>query len=195
MSSPAWNSPLSTAGGRPEQPPAWAGCAGPEGIERPLGWYAVYTRARHEKIVTRKLERRGITVLLPLYRLLRYWRDRRKQIELPLFPSYVFVQAPLSRRLRILSAPGCVYLLSDSRGPVEIPPSQIDSVRILVAAGGAMPHPFLRNGRRVRVVRGPLTGVEGVLQNERRPAGVVVSIRALASSIRAEVPLENLEAI
>ncbi len=182
-------------------PVAWAGPLGAEAelelaeAEPEMEWYAVYTRARHEKTVARELERRGLRVLLPLCRAVHRWRDRRKQVELPLFPSYVFVQGHGSLRLRILSVPGSVYLVSDSQGPLVIPPAQIRSVAILTQAGRADPCPFLRQGARVRVVRGPLEGVEGILESQRNQHLLVVSIQALASSIRAEVGAGDIEAI
>ena len=88
-----------------------------------------------------------------------------------------------------------MYLLSDSRGPLAIPPPEIASVRIMAETGRGEPCPFLRTGMRVRVVRGPLEGVEGILETKRKPEAVVVSISALAGSIRAEVPIEDVEPI
>ncbi len=161
--------------------------------DAPPEWYAVYTRARHEKVVARELERRGLPTLLPLCRAVHFWKDRRRELELPLFPSYVFVRTHSTGRARVLSAPGAVYLVSDSRGPLAVAASEIESVRILAAVGSAAPYPYLRAGMRVRVMRGPLAGVEGLLAGNRRPHLVVVSITALSSSIRAEVHIEDVE--
>src|ERR1700683_3820892 len=65
-------------------------------------WYAIYTCARHEKYVAKQLEERGIAHFLPLYRSWHTWKDRRKQVELALFPSYVFVNITMQARLRVL---------------------------------------------------------------------------------------------
>ena len=70
------------------------------------GWYAAYTHARHEKKVAQQLEQRGIEHFLPLYRSVRRWKDRRKELDLVLFPGYVFVRVPVSQRLRVLQLPG-----------------------------------------------------------------------------------------
>ncbi len=155
-------------------------------------WYAVYTRARHEKVLARELERRGLAVLLPLYRSFQ-GSHRRRLVERPLFPSYVFARFHAAARLRVLTAPGAVYLVGDSRGPLSIPSAEIRSVAVLAAAGVAAPCAFWRQGLRVRVVRGPLAGVEGVLEDRRGRSALVVSIGALASSVRAEIPLEDVE--
>ena len=90
--------------------------------EQPVSqWYAAYTNPRHEKYVARQLDERSIDSFLPLYRSLRRWKDRRKQIELPLFPGYVFVHFDLQQRLRILGLPGVVRLVSFNGQPATLP--------------------------------------------------------------------------
>ena len=67
-----------------------------------LSWFAAYTRPHHEKVAATSLERRGYEILLPSYRTARRWKDRVKQLELPLFPGYVFVRCDPFRRLPVL---------------------------------------------------------------------------------------------
>jgi transcription antitermination factor NusG len=122
-----------------------------------LNWYAVYTRSRHEKKVASYLSDKGMEVFLPLRRVLSRWKDRRKEVLLPLFSSYVFVDIPLSQRLRVLQTAGVVTLLSNSYGPIPIPPEQIENIRKLVSSGLEYdPYPYLKEGMPVRVIRGPL---------------------------------------
>src|SRR5258707_540476 len=75
-------------------------------------WFVAYARPRHEKHIAHQLEQRGIRSLVPLYTSVRRWKDRRKRLELPLFPCYVFVQIPVQRKLELLRLPGVVDLIS-----------------------------------------------------------------------------------
>ena len=92
-------------------------------------WYAAYTCPRHEKYVARQLDERCIDTFVPLYRSLRRWKDRRTQIELPLFPGYVFVHFNLEQRLRILELPGVVRLVSFNGQPATLPEYEIETLR------------------------------------------------------------------
>src|SRR5271167_5184425 len=120
---------------------------------RPDGkWFALYTCPRHEKHVAKQIEERHISCFLPLYRSVRRWKDRRKELELALFPGYVFVQLALRDRLRVLQLPSVVRLVSFNGQPAVLPGAEIDQLRQRLARGGCLePHPYLRVGRRVRV--------------------------------------------
>ena len=120
-------------------------------------WYAAYTCPRHEKYVARQLDERCIDTFVPLYRSLRRWKDRRTQIELPLFPGYVFVHFNLEQRLRILELPGVVRLVSFNGQPATLPEYEIETLRKgLDLQIYAEPRPYLHVGRRVRVLHGPM---------------------------------------
>src|SRR6266436_4642007 len=126
-------------------------------------WFAVYTNSRHEKVVARQLQDRSIETFLPLYRSWHRWKDRRKLVELALFPSYVFVRIEVQRRLRVLQVPGVVNLVSFNGEPAGLPEPEINALRSgLEHQVYAEPHPYLRVGRKVRVVRGPMAGAEGI---------------------------------
>ena len=84
-------------------------------------WYAVYTCARHEKKVKQQLDLRQIRCALPLYRAVHRWKDRRKELDLPLFPSYIFVNLALTNRLRVLELPGVVSVVCSQGTPVVLP--------------------------------------------------------------------------
>src|SRR5215469_9877403 len=96
--------------------PARASSTAPEN-----GWYAVYTYPRHEKRIAEQIENRRFCCFLPLYRSVRRWKDRRKQIDQVLFPGYVFVQMALEDKLRVLQLPGVVRLVSFNGQPVALP--------------------------------------------------------------------------
>jgi len=158
-----------------------------------FGWYATYTRARHEKSVARQLQERNINCFLPLYKTWHRWADRRKQIELALFPSYVFVRIDPRERLRVLQLPGVVRLVSFDGKPAPLPEKEIDGLRNGLEQGiYAEPHPYLRAGRRVRVVRGPLAGAHGILLRKKDRFRFVISIDVLMRSVAVELDADSI---
>jgi transcription antitermination factor NusG len=151
-------------------------------------WYALYTEPRHEKYVAEQIGRQGVTCYLPLYRSLRRWKDRRKELSMVLFPGYVFVQMPLQNRLRVLQLPGAVRLVSFNGHPAAMPDKEIEDLRDrLSIAGRVEPHPYLSVGRQVRVRSGPLKGLEGVIQRAKDRCRIVVSIHLIMRSVAVEV--------
>src|SRR4029077_3812170 len=131
-------------------------------------WYAAYTSANHEKRVAEQLARRSVEHFLPLYETVRRWKDRRKQLQLPLFPGYVLVRLALRDRLQVLQVPGVANLVGFSGTPTALPQEEIDALRASLASGArAEPHPYLTVGRRVRIKSGPLAGMEGILVRKK----------------------------
>src|SRR5271166_3029022 len=101
-----------------------------------LNWYALYTCSRHEKCVAQQIEQRSISCFLPLYRSIRRWKDRRKEMELALFPGYVFVRMALRDRLRVLELPSVVRLVSFNGQPAVLPEAEIEQLRQRLSRGG-----------------------------------------------------------
>lgn len=159
-------------------------------------WYAIYTNSRHERVVAKQLQDRSIETFVPLYRSWHRWKDRRKLVELALFPSYVFVRIEAPTRLRVLQVPGVVSLVSFNGQPAALPEQEINVLRKgLENEIYAEPHPYLRLGRKVRVVRGPMAGAEGILSRRKDRCRVVISIDALMRSIAVEVDGADVEPI
>lgn len=158
-------------------------------------WFAAYTCSRQEKVIARQLQLRQIDCFLPLYQSWRQWADRRKQVELALFPSYIFIRIPLLERLRVLEIPGVVRFVSFDGRPAALPESEIQGLRNGLEHGVyAQPHPYLRTGRRVRVVRGPLCGTQGILVRKKDKMRFVVSIDVLMRSVSVELDPADLVA-
>lgn len=152
------------------------------------GWYAAYTHARHEKKVAQQLEQRGIEHFLPLYRSVRRWKDRRKELDLVLFPGYVFVRVPASQRLRVLQLPGVSRFVTFNGQPAALVGNDIEALRNALAYGvHAEHHPYLNVGRRVEVVGGPLAGARGILVRYKTNARIVISIDAIMRSVSVEI--------
>jgi transcription antitermination factor NusG len=151
-------------------------------------WYAAYTCANHEKTVARQLAERRIEHFLPLYRSRRQWSDRRVELELPLFPSYVFVRCALQERFRLLNVSGLVRLVGFGGLPEPLADEEVEVLRSGSCESLQIrPHPFLTVGRRVRITRGPLAGLSGVLKRQKGTSWVVLSIELIQRSVMVNV--------
>lgn len=159
-------------------------------------WFAVYTRHRHEKAVAQLIMGRGLEAFLPLYKAVHRWKDRMKDLSLPLFPNYVFVLANLDHRVTVLSTPGVYDFVRLSGVPAAIPAAEIDAVRCAVERGlNVEPHPLLKSGDRVRVKSGPLEGLEGILVRKKSFYRLVLSVELLMKSISVEVEAYDVERV
>ena len=157
-------------------------------------WFAAYTSPRHEKKVALQMEGNEIEFFLPLYRTVRRWKDRRKQLDLPLFPGYIFVHIALRDRLRVLRLPGVLQFVSFAGKPAPLPHGDIESLRNGLAGGlRAEPHPYLKVGKRVRVRGGPFAGLEGILTRRKDKFRVVLSIELIQRSVAVEVDESEVE--
>ncbi|HTT17843.1 MAG TPA: UpxY family transcription antiterminator [Candidatus Sulfotelmatobacter sp.] len=153
-------------------------------------WYALLTRARHEKVVAQRLREIGVTSFLPVVTELRKWSDRKKLVEFPLFSCYVFAKLHPSNegRLKALRIDG-VYSLVGTRGEgTAIPEEQIDAIRRIAEERLAWhSHPFLKIGQRVRIRSGALNGVEGILVARSGESTLVVSVDAIQRSLAVRI--------
>jgi transcription antitermination factor NusG len=162
----------------------------------PTDWWALYTRHQHEKTVAEMLSAKGFEVFLPVYESIRRWKDRNKMLTLPLFPCYVFVRGGLNRRLQVVTTPGVHMILSRGESVAVIPGTEIDAIRKAVEGPFRVePHPFLKCGERVRVTRGSLTGVEGVLVRKKNLYRLILSVDMMANSVAVEIDATDVEPI
>lgn len=167
-----------------------------EDAKQTAHWYAAYTVARHERVVAQQLAERRVDTFLPVYRSWHRWKDRRKLVELALFPSYVFVNINPLDKLRVLKVSGVVHLVSFNGQLAELPEQEISALRSgLEHDVYAEPHPYLKVGRRVRVVRGPMAGTEGILVRKKDKYRVVISIDVLMRSVAVEIDGGDVRAI
>ena len=160
-------------------------------------WHAVYTRSRHEKTVAGLLAERELECFLPLRRVLSQWKDRKKWIEKPLFPGYLFVRAEARHILAIRATKGVVRLVGPERGPPSIvSESEVANLRRLIATKiAADPYPHLKPGQLVRVARGPLRGVEGELIRKVRKYLLVISVKLFGQAVAAELSAEDVRGL
>lgn len=151
-------------------------------------WFALRVRSNHERVAATHLRGRGIEEFSPTYRAEQQWSDRKKQVERCLFPGYVFCRLNLADRMPALSVPGAVGLIGFGSGPCPIPTEEIAAIQQMIGSGLLVaPWPFLRTGQRVLVERGPLEGVEGILQEIRKTYRLVVSVEMLQRSVSVEL--------
>jgi transcription antitermination factor NusG len=131
---------------------------------------------------------------LPVYESVRRWKDRRVTLELPLFPGYVFVRIALREQLRVLKVPGVARLVGFGGLPTALPAEEIELLRTGLMSGvRAEPNPLLMVGRKVRVKRGPLAGVKGILVRRKNGTRLVVSVELIQRSVAIEVEEADLE--
>jgi len=155
-----------------------------------LAWFAIAVVPRKEKATAQALRAKGYQDFLPMYSVRRRWSDRIQNVELPLFPGYVFSRFDPKFRLPILKIPAVLAILGMGKQPEAIPDVEIDALQTVCKAGvNTIPYPYLTTGARVRMNEGPLTGVEGILL-ESKQARLILSVTLLQRSIAVEVDAE-----
>jgi transcription antitermination factor NusG len=151
-------------------------------------WYAVRVRSNFERNVSTVLNYKGVEQFLPTYRSRRIWTDRVKNLDLPLFPGYVFCRIPLEERNRVVATDGVVGFVGVGRQPIPVSATEIDAIRTLVQSElPAQPWPFLQIGQTVRIEHGSLSGMEGILVRVKNSCRLVVSVTLLERSVAVEI--------
>lgn len=148
-------------------------------------WFAIQVRPRYEFIVASVFRSKGFEEFLPSYKSKRQWSDRQKEIELPLFPSYVFCRFDARIQVPILTTPGVIRIIGVNSA---IPDSEIEAIQAVVARGlPTTPCPYLNVGARVHVIAGPLTGAQGILVVNNKQHRLILSVTLVQNSISVEV--------
>src|SRR5437879_5401754 len=159
-------------------------------------WFVAYTVANHEKRVARQLADRAILHYLPLYQSVRQWKDRKMRLDLPLFPGYVFVQIALRDRLKVIQIPSLVQLVGFGGQPTALAESEVAAIRTCLEHKRRIePHPVISTGQRVRIVRGALTGVEGILVRKKGISRLVLCVSLIMRAVAIEVDEIDVEPI
>ncbi|MBI4595420.1 MAG: UpxY family transcription antiterminator [Candidatus Tectomicrobia bacterium] len=155
-------------------------------------WFVVWTMSRHEQKVCNKLEEKSFEVFLPKVTVWSRRKDRRKKIEVPLFPGYLFLRSFYEREtyLEVIKVDGVVKILGESwEHPGKVPEKQINDINVILRSGTeVLAHPFIQVGRKVRVIWGPLLGVEGILTEiKSSKSRLVISVELVGRSIAVEI--------
>ena len=162
-----------------------------------MKWYAVHTRSRHEKQVDLFLSERGVETFLPLVHTLSRRRDRKKHVDIPLFPGYLFVFAEKESLYDVKYTRGVTRIIGTDLGvPTPIPDRQIQDIKSVMETEVQLdPFPYLKKGRMVRVKSGPLKGLEGILVERKGHYKLVIRIDLLQKGAAAEVYISDIEPI
>jgi transcription antitermination factor NusG len=158
-----------------------------------LHWYALRTRSRHEKVVRDQLVNQGIEPLLPTVKRMSQWKDRKKEIEVPLFSGYCFVRFASEQKLPVLKTVGVVDIVGASHCPEPIADEEIAALRTLMAS--VLPydsHPYLHEGMQVEVIRGPLQGVHGILLRKEKRHRLVLGVRLIQQAAAVEIDVADV---
>lgn len=151
-------------------------------------WFAVYTAPRHEKRVAENIMTRNIETFLPLYRTTRHWKKRPPvNLELPLFPSYLFVRVAYRARGPVLCTPGVLSFVGNGRHAISVPDREIDALRTGIEQYPAEPHSYLAVGELVSVQSGPFAGFTGTLVRHKTGTRVVLTIDAIMQGVAVEI--------
>jgi transcription antitermination factor NusG len=157
-------------------------------------WFAAYTNSHHEKSVALHFAERQIESFLPLYSARRHWKNGCVvNLDLPLFPNYVFVRIDSRNRIRILEIPGVLSLVGFGRKLAPLPDFEIEALRSAIGRRKIEPHPYLVIGDRVRIKSGPLFGMEGVLLRKKNNLRVVLALDVIMQCVAVEVDADDVE--
>ena len=160
-------------------------------------WYAIYTKPRNEKRVNELLTEQSIQNYLPLIKTVRQWSDRRKIVELPLFPSYLFVHINDKEYFHVIKTQGIVKFIIFENRRIVVPDYQIEAIRKYIETGEeSIDNPENYSvGKIVRVTRGSMKGLTGKLVQILGKQRVRVEIESVRQSLFIKIPLGNLEII
>jgi len=168
------------------------------GSQKELRWYALHTRARHEKAIERRLRDQGMETFVPTTIQVHRWSDRKKKVEVPLFSCYVFVRCALSAedRTRVYQVESVHGFVGTRGTSLPIPDEQIESIqKVLTQTAPWRSYPFLKVGQRVRIRGGAMDGVEGVFLSENGDHSLIISVDAIQRSMAVRIDGYDVEPV
>jgi transcriptional antiterminator NusG len=164
-------------------------------IEMPA-WYCIHTQTRKEGEVKTALQQQGLEIFLPIVSVPSRRRDRKVTLHVPLFPGYLFINAQIDTKVfhKIIKTHYVFRLLGNSQ-PASIPEAEVAAIKAIVAGDRPYyPWRFLEKGKKVRVIDGPLAGVEGViLERSQQKRRLVVGVELFRRSVAVELDDEAVE--
>jgi transcription antitermination factor NusG len=176
-----------------EHPPAFVPATSSMHYQR---WYVAYTYPRHEKLVVDQLAQKSVESFLPTLTKTSRWKDRQVKIDVPLFPGYLFVRMLASERIKVVSIPSVIRILSFNEVPIPVSDADIEDVRLCINRGGTLqPHRFIAIGERVRVREGIFEGLEGFVVRHRTGCRLVVTVALIHQSVALEIEDTLLECV
>ena len=151
-------------------------------------WIAVYTKSRHEQIVVNELSKKNIESYCPMFKERRQWSDRKKWVHFPLFRSYVFANIELNENIYVLQTIGVNKIVKFQEKISIIPDQVIDNIKNIVEGGYNIEQAdYFIKGDEVRVVSGPLKGLDGVVIDLRGANKIIIKIEAIQQAFSVEI--------
>jgi transcription antitermination factor NusG len=162
-------------------------------VEETLPLFALMVKTRHEKYIAAALSGKGYKGYVPLQRQLREYSGRRRTVDLPVFPGYVFARFDPHIRLPVLTIPGVFSIVGNHAGPLAVDEGEFASVWLACKSAMDMEeHPFGEPGRRVIVIDGPLTGVTGTIITRKNRTRLILSITIMQRAMSVEVDVRTV---
>jgi len=159
-------------------------------------WHVIYTRPRTERQIAKRLEEIGIETFLPFYKEVRKWSDRKKKIEVPLFPSYIFVKVDHVSKSKVFSVKNVVKFISIDGRPLVVREQEIINIkRILYDDLEVVPEDYFHEGMKVRITRGQFQGFEGVIEKKFNGTRLIVRICTLMKAYSFNISENYAEAL
>jgi transcription elongation factor/antiterminator RfaH len=159
-------------------------------------WYALYTRPRHEKKAYDLLIEKGENAYLPLLKTVRIYKNRKKKVELPLFPSYMFCEFEYKKRFDILETHGIIKIVNFNGEPAIVPNWQIEAMQTMLTNPESLRlENYFRQGELVEVLSGPFKGLQGTVVNKKGESRLVITIDGIMQTLSVEIDADNLKAV
>lgn len=159
-------------------------------------WLVLRTKSRHENIVESVLLQKKVTAYLPKHKVIRSWQGRRRVVELPLFPGYVFVRPRIEQYVDMRYIRGSCGFICIGNEPAKMSEKDLETVRTLIGSGSTLfVDSGLAIGKRIKIADGPLMGVEGELVQIKNQNILIINVDLLNSSVRVEVDRELIYAL
>jgi len=151
-------------------------------------WFAILAKTGRERNATMLLENSGYECYLPVSKFVRRWSDRMKEVEVPLFPGYLFCRMNPHNRLPVLMTPGVIQIVGVGKTPIPVAEQEIAAIQRVGKSGlPTMPWPYLEVGNVVRIEEGPLDGLTGVVLKIKSGLKLVLSVSLLQRSVAVEI--------
>ena len=158
-------------------------------------WQVVYTYSQYEKKVYKEFQRRSIESFLPLQKQVRQWSDRKRKVEVPLFPNYIFVRVALQNIWNVLRINGIVKFISSEGRPVTVSDATVDSIKKLVNHEVEVTNELFTEGDIVKVTRGALSGTEGILVEKKGKSRLAIQVNIMKQSVLVDIAPDDLEKV
>ncbi len=157
-----------------------------------LVWHVIYTRPKFEKKIFERLQERKIETFLPLQKVIRQWSDRKKKVEVPLFPNYLFVRISSPDRWNVLDVNGVVRFLQFEGKSAIISETEVETIRKSLLGDLEVSNKKFNKGDQVIIVRGPLKGLKGILIENKGRRRLAIRINIIDKSILVNVSANDL---